>query len=192
MDTQTVFSIGHGNKTIEEFVLELRSYDIRFLIDIRSKPYSKYSQHFSQQPLKAVLEREQIRYVYMGEQLGGLPTHDSSCFTNDGKVDYDKLKEKDYFKGGLQRLVNANERGIKICIMCSESDPKMCHRSKIIGVELQKKGVILQHIIGISKAINQEDILLKINKIEPGANLFPVEELLSITKLHSRKQYSTI
>jgi uncharacterized protein (DUF488 family) len=39
----TIFSIGHGNKTIEEFILELKSFDIQYLIDVRSIPYSKYN-----------------------------------------------------------------------------------------------------------------------------------------------------
>ncbi|MDR1895209.1 MAG: DUF488 domain-containing protein [Prevotellaceae bacterium] len=179
MELQTIFSIGHGNKTIEEFVSELHSYDIKFLIDIRSKPYSKYSQHFSQQPLKALVEREQIKYVYMGQELGGLPTHDSSCFTSDGKVDYDKLKEKDFFKEGLHRLLKANSQGIRVCIMCSESDPKMCHRSKLIGVELQKMGITLQHIIGISKIITQNQVITELTKGFGLVNLFGEENLTS-------------
>ncbi|MDR0763308.1 MAG: DUF488 domain-containing protein [Bacteroidales bacterium] len=185
MKHQTVFSIGHGNKTIDEFVSELRSCDIRFLIDIRSKPYSKYSQHFSQQPLKAVVEREHIRYVYMGKELGGLPTHDSTCFTSDGKVDYDKLKEKDFFKEGLRRLENANFQGIKVCIMCSESDPKMCHRSKLIGVELQKRGIVLQHIIGISKILTQDQVIKELTK----SNELVLFEEVDLTNLTSRKVY---
>jgi uncharacterized protein (DUF488 family) len=183
MKTQTVFSIGHGNKTIDEFVSELHSFDIKFLIDIRSKPYSKYSQHFSQQPLKAVVEREHIRYVYMGQELGGLPVHDSSCFTIDGKVDYDKLREKDFFKEGLHRLEKANSQGIKVCIMCSENDPKMCHRSKLIGVELLKQGIIIQHIIGISKILTQYQV---INELTKGNGLV---DLFGEVNLISRKTY---
>jgi uncharacterized protein (DUF488 family) len=180
MDGQTIFSIGHGNKTVGEFVSELHSYDVRFLVDIRSKPYSKYSQHFSQQPLKAVLERECIRYVYMGQELGGLPTFDSTCFTSDGKVDYGKLKEKSYFKKGLQRLVTANLQGNRVCIMCSESDPQMCHRSKLIGVELQKiAGIELQHIVGISKVLTQSQVISKLNKGFGLTNLFGDENLTS-------------
>ena len=179
MEKQTVFSIGHGNKTIEEFILELHSYDIQFLIDIRSKPYSKFSQHFSQQPLKALVEKEHIRYVYMGKELGGLPTHDYSCFTRDGKVDYDKLKEKDFFREGLQRLLNANSQGIKVCIMCSESDPKICHRSKLIGEELKKNGITLQHIIGISKIKTQNQVISELTKGLGLVNLFGEESLTS-------------
>jgi uncharacterized protein (DUF488 family) len=182
MEIQSVFSIGHGNKDIDEFISELHSYDIKFLIDIRSKPYSKFSQHFSQQSLKVVVEREHIRYVYMGQELGGLP-HDSTCFTSEGKVDYNKLKEKDFFKEGLQRLLNVNSKGLKVCIMCSESDPKMCHRSKLIGVELQKMGVALQHIISVSKILTQDQV---INELTKG---FGIVDLFGEENLISRKTY---
>jgi len=183
MEMQTVFSIGHGNKTIDEFIAELHSYEIGFLIDIRSKPYSKFCQHFSKHPLKEFVEKENIKYGYMGYELGGLPTHDSTCFTYDGKVDYHKLKEKDYFKKGLQRLFTASSQGYKVCIMCSESDPQMCHRSKLIGVELQKMGITLQHIIGISKIITQNQVISELTNGFGLINLFG-EELLT-----SRKAY---
>ena len=176
---QTIFSIGHGNKTIDEFISELRSFDIDFLIDIRSSPYSKFSTHFSQQPLKILVERKNIKYVYMGKELGGLPTHDPTCFARDGKVDYDKLKEKDFFREGLQRLLKANSQGIKVCIMCSESDPKMCHRSKLIGEELKDYGVTLQHIIGVSKVKTQNQVISELTKGFGLVNLFGEQNLTS-------------
>jgi uncharacterized protein (DUF488 family) len=53
-----IFSIGHGNKSIETLILELKSFDIKYLIDIRSKPYSKYNPHFNQEILKHFVEKE--------------------------------------------------------------------------------------------------------------------------------------
>jgi uncharacterized protein (DUF488 family) len=179
MEMQTVFSIGHGNKTMDEFLSELHSFDIEYLIDIRSIPYSKFCQHFSQQPLKALVEKEHIKYVYFGKELGGLPTYDPTYFTRDGKVDYDKLKEKDFFKAGLQRLLKAGLQGIKVCIMCSESDPKMCHRSKLIGEELKKMGITLQHIIGIAKIKTQNQVIIELTKGNGLVNLFGEENLTS-------------
>ncbi len=176
---QTVYSIGHGNKAINEFIAELHSYGIRYLIDIRSSPYSKFCQHFSQHVLKILVEKEHIEYVYMGQKLGGLPTHDDTCFTSDGKVDYNKLKEKAFFKEGLQRLVKANSQGINVCIMCSESDPKMCHRSKLIGVELEKLGISLQHIIGVSKVKTQSQVINELTKGLGLLNLFGEESFVS-------------
>lgn len=182
MNIQTVFSIGHGNKSIDEFIAELHSFGIEYLIDIRSKPYSKYSPHFSQQQLKITIEREDIKYVYMGQELGGLP-NDSTCFSINGKIDYSKLKEKKFFINGLQRLQKANAQGNKVCIMCSESDPKMCHRSKLIGVELQKMRINLQHIVGISKSRTQQQVF---SELTDGWGLV---DLFGEVNLTSRKVY---
>ena len=35
MEQSFLYSIGHGNKPIEEFIDELNQFDIKFLIDIR-------------------------------------------------------------------------------------------------------------------------------------------------------------
>jgi uncharacterized protein (DUF488 family) len=144
MKTPSLYSIGHGNKSIETFIDELRHFGINYLIDIRSKPYSKYNPQFNQNELKFALSDKQITYAFMGDILGGLPD-DKTCYT-DGHVDYDKLKEKDFFKQGLQRLINAYEKNIKLAIMCSESKPEECHRTKLIGEELTKFGIVLNHI----------------------------------------------
>ena len=144
MEKSTLYSIGHGNKSIDVLIDELKHFDINYLIDIRSKPYSKYNPQFNQNELKYSLESKKIKYTYMGDVLGGLP-NDPTCYTN-GHVDYDKLKEKDFFKNGLKRLIAANTKKIKVAIMCSESKPEECHRTKLIGQELIKLGINLNHI----------------------------------------------
>jgi uncharacterized protein (DUF488 family) len=144
MRESALYSIGHGNKSIETLLEELKYFDIYYLIDIRSKPYSKYNPQFNQTSLKLSLLEKKITYTYMGDVLGGLPD-DPSCYTN-GQVDYEKLQEKEFFKNGLQRLVNANDKHIKVAIMCSESNPAECHRTKLIGEELKKGGINLNHI----------------------------------------------
>ena len=40
MHKTTIYSIGHGAKEIEGFIAELKYFDIWYLLDIRSKPYS--------------------------------------------------------------------------------------------------------------------------------------------------------
>jgi hypothetical protein len=63
--------------------------------------------------------------------------------------------------------------------MCSESDPKMCHRSKLIGVELLKQGIILQHIVGVSKILTQQQVINELTKGFGLVNLFGEENLTS-------------
>ena len=156
MERSSLYSIGHGNKSVETLIEELKYFDINYLIDIRSKPYSKYHPQFNKNDIKFSLEKENITYTFMGDILGGLPD-DNTCYTN-GHVDYNKLKEKDFFKKGLERLITANNKKIKVAIMCSESNPAECHRSKLIGVELGKKGIVLNHI---TRTKNTKQIITK-------------------------------
>ena len=153
MEKSSVYSIGHGNKSIDTLIEELRHFEINYLIDIRSKPYSKYSPHFNQNALKFALMDREITYAFMGDVLGGLP-EDPTCYTN-GHVDYEKLKDKDFFKTGLQRLITAHNKNIKIAIMCSESKPEECHRTKLIGEELKHLGIVINHITRTKNKQNQ-------------------------------------
>ena len=96
MKESTIYSIGHGNKEIEDFIKEVKSFEIHFLLDIRSKPFSKWNPQFNQSELKLKLEENGIKYVFVGDALGGLP-EDRSCYDYDGKVVYDLIKDNDFF-----------------------------------------------------------------------------------------------
>lgn len=157
MKNSTLYSIGHGNKSIETLIEELKFFDIDFLIDIRSKPYSKYNPQFNQNELKFSILAENINYTFMGDVLGGLPD-DITCYTN-GHVDYNKLKTKDFFKKGLNRLITANTKKLSVAIMCSESKPEECHRTKLIGEELLKFGISMNHITRTNN--NQKHLIIK-------------------------------
>lgn len=183
MKETTVYSIGHGNKKIEDFVQELNSYKIQFLLDIRSKPYSKWNPQFNRNDLKLKVEEMGIKYVFVGDTLGGLPD-DRSCYDYNGKVVYDLIKEKDFFKEGLERLTTANDKQIHIAIMCSESKPEECHRSKLIGQELLKQNISIKHIISDKLLKSQEMVMAELTKGKSTIDLFGNE--MDFT---SRKSY---
>ena len=173
----TLYSIGHGNKTFEEFEKELRFFNIQYLIDVRSKPFSKWNPTFNQDMLKCLLQRNGYIYVYMGDSIGGLPS-DTSCYT-DGHIDYAKLGVKDSFKKGLMRLITAAEKELRVAIMCSESEPEKCHRSKLIGQELMKYNISLNHIIGVGKIQSQETVMAILTKGLGTMTLFGEETFVS-------------
>lgn len=183
MRRATIYSIGHGNKEISDFVKELKSFEIQFLLDIRSKPYSKWNPQFNQNELKAKLEGNGIQYVFVGDALGGLP-EDRSCYDYNGKVLYDVIKEKDFFKEGLERLIIANKKHIKLVLMCSESKPEECHRSKLIGQELLKNHISLNHIVSDKLVKAQEIVMAELTKGKGTTDLFGNE-----TDFTSRKSY---
>jgi uncharacterized protein (DUF488 family) len=60
MADTTIYSIGHGNKKIIDFIAELKSFDIEYLLDIRSKPYSKWNPQFNQAALELELRNNGI------------------------------------------------------------------------------------------------------------------------------------
>lgn len=183
MSNSTIYSIGHGSKPIDVFINELKSFNIQYLLDIRSKPYSKWNPQYNQQELKTELEKYNIIYVYVGDTLGGLPS-DTSCYDYDGKVIYDVIKEKDFFKNGLNRLITANSKQINLAIMCSESKPEECHRSKLIGQELLKEKISIKHIISTDKIKLQQTIM---NELTKGKNL--VDLFGNEVNFTSRKTY---
>ena len=70
MNESTIYSIGHGNKVIDDFINELKSFNIFFLLDIRSKPYSKWNPQFNQNQLETELQKHNIKYVLKKVDLG--------------------------------------------------------------------------------------------------------------------------
>ncbi|WP_291530396.1 DUF488 family protein [Bacteroides sp. UBA939] len=171
MEESTIYSTGHGNKSFDVFIKELYSFNIEYLLDIRSKPFSKWNPQFNQALLKVELEKCGIQYVFVGDSLGGLPD-DRSCYDSNGKILYDVIKRKDFFIQGLNRLITANEKEIRLAIMCSESKPEECHRSKLIGEELRINNISLNHIILENRIKSQETVMSELTKGNGVIDLF--------------------
>ncbi len=177
-----IYSIGHGNKKFEYFLSELHSFNLRYVVDVRTNPYSKYNPQYNREGLKGNLEADNITYVYMGDNLGGLPS-DRSCYIK-GKVSYDLIKEKEFFKAGLERLITAFQNDLNIAVMCSETKPEECHRSKLIGQELLKENISMQHINEPDKTRDQVTVMNELTKGKGVVDLFGNE-----TNFTSRKKY---
>lgn len=139
-----IYTIGYGNRTLEELIALLQQYDIRYLIDVRTSPYSRFKPEFGKEALEQALRPQGIRYVFMGQELGGRPT-DPDCYV-DGKVDYDRVREKPFYQAGIQRVHTAWKKQLPVVLMCSELRPQECHRAKLIGETLTQLGLPVQHI----------------------------------------------
>lgn len=183
MDTSTIYSIGHGNKEINFFISELQAFGICYLLDIRSKPYSKWNPQFNQTQLEIELNKNNIKYVFVGDSLGGLP-RDRSCYDYNGRVVYSLIKEKYFFIQGLNRLTIANQKKINLAIMCSESKPEDCHRSKLIGQELLKQNISIKHIVSSKRIKSQQAVMNELTKGKGTVDLFGNEFHFT-----SRKEY---
>ena len=140
----TLHSIGYGARTLDQLIAALKSHRIGYVLDVRTSPYSKFKPEFSREPLEAALKSHGIRYIFMGDTLGGQP-RDRDCYT-DGKVDYEKVRLQDFFKSGIERLRRAHEQHVRAALLCSEGKPEQCHRSKMIGEALAAADIPVRHI----------------------------------------------
>lgn len=164
-DPTPIFTIGYGQRDIDALLADLRTYDIQFLIDVRSQPYSRYKPDFSQKALMHHLEAAGIRYVFMGDTLGGRP-NDPVCYT-EGKVDYEKVAQQDFYQQGIDRLQEAFRQQQRVALMCSEGKPEQCHRARLIGRTLTDLSVPVAHIDENGRLITQKDVILRLQKGQP-------------------------
>ena len=152
-----IYTIGYGNRSIEALIEVLQAHKIAYLIDVRSAPYSRYKPEFSKAPLANEMEQHGIRYVFMGDSLGGRPD-DETCYVN-GKVDYEKVKATASYQRGIQRLHTAFSQQQSVALMCSEGKPEECHRCKLIGTTLTNENIPVIHIDENDEQLTQVEVV---------------------------------
>lgn len=125
-----VFTIGHSNRKINEFIQLLEDYQIKMLVDVRTMTKSKNNPQFESSKLRSYLKRYNIQYLHI-EQLGGLrkPNRESPNkfwinYSFRGYADYMKTKS---FYDGIKKLIKISSKK-RTAIMCAEALPWRCHR----------------------------------------------------------------
>ncbi|MBL8890925.1 MAG: DUF488 domain-containing protein [Planctomycetaceae bacterium] len=142
----TLYTIGHSNHDLESFIALLHQHGIQVLADVRSQPYSAYTTHFNREELQAAVISAGLKYVFMGEQLGGRPVGEQ-FYDEAGHVLYYKVAASPNFLEGVQRLLKGVQ-DYRVVIMCSEEDPGVCHRFLLVTRVMEERGVEIRHIRG--------------------------------------------
>ncbi len=140
---RAIYTIGHSNHPLEHFLDLLHEREVTCLVDVRSSPYSRYATQFNREALEHPLRREGIAYHWLGDVLGGrlvLPIAGES-----GHDFYQRLTTDPRFARGLAELQTLADTE-PVVVMCSEGDPLRCHRTIIIGRELEQRGWNVLHI----------------------------------------------
>jgi uncharacterized protein (DUF488 family) len=140
----TVYTIGHSSHPFETFAGLLAGHEIEVVVDTRSSPYSKFAPQFDRAALQRDLSAAQVKYLFLGAELGGRPRGDD-YYDEKGHVLYAKRTHSAAFLTGIDRL----ERGMaqfRVALMCGEEDPAHCHRRLLVGRVLVERGHDLLHI----------------------------------------------
>jgi uncharacterized protein (DUF488 family) len=144
-----IYTIGHGNRSIEEFVGLLRDAAIECLVDVRAYPASRRHPQFARASLESSLADAGIRYVWEGTALGGRrkpePNSPHVALRNPGFRAYADHMTSETFREGLARLIDLG-RAAPAAIMCAERLPWECHRF-LISDSMVTRGQEVVHLI---------------------------------------------
>lgn len=142
-----IYSIGHSNRPIEDFIKLLRDNHVQCLADIRRFPNSRRNPQFNKTDLANHLKSVGMAYHWLGEKLGGFRDKDYAHHMN-----------SDDFKSGLQQLQTLAEEDTT-AFMCAEKRFSDCHR-RFIADALVRGGWRVLHIVDPEQAYSHNPSLL--------------------------------
>ena len=143
-----LYSIGHGNRDIDEFIQILTKFQIDNLVDVRTIPYSGTFPHYNREKLIEKLEENKISYLFFGDKLGGRP-----------EMGFSKFVDTPDFKRNIGKLLS-QVKNKTAAIMCSELDYMNCHR-KFISEVLRKNSVDIKDIDKKGEIAQEEQFSIK-------------------------------
>ncbi|NOY39486.1 MAG: DUF488 family protein [Nitrospirae bacterium] len=133
----TIYTLGTGRRTEEDFVEILHCYGIEAFIDVRRFPKSKLPA-YNRDYLERLIKENGIEYHFFGDELGG--------FRRGGYPEYTRTET---FRMGIERLEEIAGRKVSV-VVCAERFPWKCHR-RWIARELKSRGWRVVHIIDKGK-----------------------------------------
>ncbi|RQZ11451.1 DUF488 domain-containing protein [Burkholderia sp. Bp9031] len=150
--TLPFYTIGHSNRTLDEFVEMLDAVDVALLADIRKMTRSRTNPQFNEATLPDALAAVDIAYEHIAA-LGGLrgksrgvPDEVNDFWTNSSFHRYADYALSPEFRAGLDQLI-AQGHAQRCAIMCSEAVWWRCHR-RIVSDYLIARGETVLHIMG--------------------------------------------
>jgi len=146
-----LFTIGHSNRSLEDFLSLLHEFNIRALADIRRFPSSRHFPHFNRNTLHASLAKNGVHYVWL-ETLGGRRrTGLGEASPNKGLTSPQMRNYADYLlstegEQAIEELLILAAR-TTTAVMCAEKFFWRCHRRLLCDC-LVARGVQVFHILG--------------------------------------------
>lgn len=178
-----IYTIGHSNRSREEFLFLLQQQKIEHLIDVRAIPRSRFVPWSNQIALSTLLNSEKIAYTHMPE-LGGRRKPKENSFNqgwkNEGYRGFADYMQTSEFFQALKRLNEFIAQSTCV-IMCAEKLPENCHRLLISDAEIIRGNTIF-HII--SESLIQQHVLTDFAVVhqdkEPIEVLYPDNKNISL------------
>jgi uncharacterized protein (DUF488 family) len=146
------FTIGHSNRSLDEFAGTLTSAGVRLVVDVRTVPRSRSNPQFNSDTLPGALADRDIAYEHLAS-LGGLrgkacgvPRDMNALWTNESFHNYADYALSEQFQTGLSHLLDEGHARPS-AVMCAEAVWWRCHR-RIVADYLLARGESVFHIMG--------------------------------------------
>ena len=171
-----IWSIGHGARTLDDFLALLAENGIRALADVRSFPGSRVHPHFGKDALADALARAGVRYEHLRglggrrREVSGSPHRAIRVAAFRAYADHMASEE---FGTDLARLV-ALAQDMPTAFMCAETLWWRCHR-RLLSDRLVAEGWEVVHILGPGKA--ERHTLWDIARMDDGRLVYDVGTL---------------
>jgi uncharacterized protein (DUF488 family) len=150
---QTIFTIGHSTRPLEELIELLRAHKVRRVIDIRTIPRSRRNPQYNRETLGPALRSRKIGYVHL-KGLGGLrrtkPDSKNIGWHNASFRGYADYMQTPEFDAALKLAIRLS--AVKpSALMCAEAVPWRCHRS-LVADALAARKLPVEHIMSVTRA----------------------------------------
>jgi uncharacterized protein (DUF488 family) len=170
---QTIWTIGHSNRPIGEFLDLLTGQQIELLADVRKFPGSRSNPQFGQDSLRESLGQRRIEYRHFPE-LGGRRSRRREGSPNTAwRVEafnaYADHMQGEEFRRAVIQLIDAATKQ-RTAIMCSEAVPWRCHR-RLIADYLVVQGWNVHDIISGNRVTPHK--LTEFAKVSQGEITYP-------------------
>jgi uncharacterized protein (DUF488 family) len=145
-------TIGHSNRSLEDFTAILHAAEAQSIADVRSFPRSRSNPAYNIDTLPAALAQRQIGYAHFPDLGGRRPKQaqvdaDTNAFwQNRSFHNYADYALSPAFTAAYHALIEAGRRR-RIALMCSEAVWWRCHR-RIITDYLLLDGFDVTHLMG--------------------------------------------
>lgn len=155
--TSEIWTVGHWNLSVEEFLRPLRDTQIQLLVDVRSLPGSRRSPQFNREAMERWLPDAGITYTHMADLGGRRRSQDvdpdvNAGWNNESFKRYADYTLDDSYSDAITALDNL-ALAQRTVIMCGEPVPWRCHRS-IIADTLVSRNWTVTHLLHGAPPVN--------------------------------------
>jgi uncharacterized protein (DUF488 family) len=152
---KALWTVGHSTRPLSVFAALMRHHGIETVADVRAFPGSRRYPHFHREAMRLWLPQAGIRYVWLGEALGGrrrrvLPGSPNAGLRNASFRNYADHMQTPEFSAGIDALLELAAEG-PTAIMCSELLWWRCHRSLIADYLSLMRSVSVRHIAALAE-----------------------------------------